>query len=1829
MQTILHLSDIHFGLDGKSSQDLANRNVCLNSLLDELKKLESSWKPTIICVTGDIGWSGAESDYAAAKEWLDKVLASCGLSYDALVVCAGNHDSIRSVAKRIPRPKSTKEADEVLAVPIAPHFEGPFASFISFCQTAKIPALKLGDSESYLVGERIVNDVHFVVMNSAWFCKGDDDRGELWLGYPHMMFMESHGQMLVEPSQDNRMTISLAHHPHEWYNENEIHTYSRRPNVMDYLANRCHLVLTGHTHGEIREPDRIADHALHFTGGASYAGASHFNSFRLIRLNSGCLEDRAFEFNPTAVSGNWKSGVAKKRHLSYTPKTEITIPINRVQFKADALRASCHKEAVRLLELKSRLLKPEGQLPVLVQRPVSLRVSDQHDVFDATEQLVRPKDTETTLSLYEAVREARRTLLLGDLGTGKSTLAAQLVIDTLDRSATAVAVLIPAKMLRLAGVFTRRDMLVSVANYIKDAIWLESSDFSLEKLLDQRVEVVLVFDGLDELSRDIAARLLSEAAAVVENWSTIQVVATARPVELVGTSFSDWRIIHTVSLDDAAKNEFLRQELAADDVLAEQIDWKAKKLLCSLKENTALDSIANSPLAIRLIYARLKEFSTKNDLTLGDLLYDVLMDRIGGWEKRDGKPSQFLHLSKFLSPAEAKAEYFAVLACRAAIGTRLQRDEAKRLLNDAGVKIAGADTHLLAEEALSYLEWLGLISVSETVDFTLQPLAEVCAATGLVAQWRSNGRNASLQNRSQWRIASFAAAIIRRRGLMNELRTALTSIVTFLLDDPDYVPAVCYIVAESADSELAKIAVRLFDNLQYRPLRYFQNEWNASARNIAKTLALAEDVGFDWFFTDYLDPRYPIPNAGCAIVSDVLSEWAALVWSHLKPDQIEKLKTLVRPYRATGEGVFYGVLTRLSLLVPDAFTSDERIHYQSCALAYPLFSDFIASEFKSIWNDAALGPIVNREVFSRCGGSIQAAWLWLENNQTEDLPHDIIRLAISSVVRASHSADEVMLIKQCKDRLGEEIWLRFARWFLIAEESGTSIGAAKVLFDHGERRLSVLGDVVMDAMHDGRYVVEAEKMLHELIRNRGENGVRWLAYRIARFDEWYGAYSGWWRVLLPLLNDLADGPQLLVNCIRNLGSFTIPRYPEIREAFMRMLEGSRRVEFHDALRNQLTSLDPQTRSRAAFILISSAPNSEADALFVAVRSRAHQDNSDLHEWESFLLTLKFGPSVLSSLKGNLGQLDPRARALALVILNKGGVKFDVSLHAELLETLVHSGNWHLCHESAGLELLGSTITYEICKTYLQSQNLARAERAAEWLLKFHSKRLSSLEMAKCMTIRHSGMASTWTLTADLTRIAREPNFAHDLMVVCNEIVENGGYPPLLGIAAKAIIEHIGWKDVLWVLLCDDTHGGGSFESEAVVMALLEFGFKEKSHKQFIGEAANDCLTDPRFMQSRHHEAYHWMALLADEFVGIDKETIHEAILHGKPIAYSATTALIARLGYIPDGFSCDREKRHCVATEVPSPHRSFEIIITDIKEFSRTSNDIHPNLLNTIQEILLHSEVNESTLNEIVSIGKIGILIAALLRFVYGLPQRLPEMIQLFEIWPTFRQDEQHAPKKQLVRALKNLREFTLFEDGATKEECLVALDNALIDGRVWKLAIARDILQLRGALLNEQIPVVFTECVDAGFALHSVIFSYLCNWLGKDMDTNTQSILVAASENAICKLNETNWRTQSEWPPNPWANLLMPTVFWANGGRSSNAAGAVFLRGIRAVFETKPNSDDMPRANLVGLLSQLEPILTKVPPEILRSTINRGIESLEPSVSVFCRMIEAFASKC
>jgi hypothetical protein len=81
---VLHLTDLHFGREAKDAQSRKNaRKKCLDSLRKRLARIvkeDAVWKPTIVAITGDIGWGGIASDYEEAKNGSMKCSAICNLA---------------------------------------------------------------------------------------------------------------------------------------------------------------------------------------------------------------------------------------------------------------------------------------------------------------------------------------------------------------------------------------------------------------------------------------------------------------------------------------------------------------------------------------------------------------------------------------------------------------------------------------------------------------------------------------------------------------------------------------------------------------------------------------------------------------------------------------------------------------------------------------------------------------------------------------------------------------------------------------------------------------------------------------------------------------------------------------------------------------------------------------------------------------------------------------------------------------------------------------------------------------------------------------------------------------------------------------------------------------------------------------------------------------------------------------------------------------------------------------------------------------------------------------------------------------------------------------------------------------------------------------------------------------------------------------------------------------------------------------------------------------------------------------------------------------------
>lgn len=345
---LLHLSDLHFGRDTTEGEETA-RVLALKGLIDTLLSIESEWQPNIICITGDIGWKGRNSDYESAASWLASLNGKLGISSEAVFCCPGNHDVFREAAKGIQRPNSGRKADKILTLANATNFlEAPFDAFTIFCRSFGIPPYQVGNTKSYLIGTRTFGHINIVSLNTAWFARGSNERGKLWLGLPLIQHMEGKEQLCQVANNDKwPTTIVLLHHPKEWLHEEECTSYNNRKNTFDYICTRCDMILSGHAHGEIRKADMFAQAAWHLSGGATFEGADHFNTFRLIRIADRNFVYRSFELDPKSLDNCWcpKHAVeslpfrTSSRNLAFSPSsTTRTYLRNQMQKKKYTMR---------------------------------------------------------------------------------------------------------------------------------------------------------------------------------------------------------------------------------------------------------------------------------------------------------------------------------------------------------------------------------------------------------------------------------------------------------------------------------------------------------------------------------------------------------------------------------------------------------------------------------------------------------------------------------------------------------------------------------------------------------------------------------------------------------------------------------------------------------------------------------------------------------------------------------------------------------------------------------------------------------------------------------------------------------------------------------------------------------------------------------------------------------------------------------------------------------------------------------------------------------------------------------------------------------------------------------------------------------------------------------------------------------------------------------------------------------------------------------------------------------------------------------------------------
>lgn len=240
---LLHLSDIHFGQNGKIQEldldgELRNElQLDLENLVGELGAIDA------ILIGGDIAFSGKESEYAIAEKWISEVCKIADCREENVLTIPGNHDidrnaittSLHDIHKTFKALKTREEIDQ------------------------KLKAYENGNESSVLLGpldnyHRFALRYKTVPKNNRHFWEKDLNLGESVLrirGMNSAIFSnqfddENSSKLLLGSFQTNIrrangiIHVALCHHPPKWLIDED--------EVTKELRTRYRIQLFGHQH---------------------------------------------------------------------------------------------------------------------------------------------------------------------------------------------------------------------------------------------------------------------------------------------------------------------------------------------------------------------------------------------------------------------------------------------------------------------------------------------------------------------------------------------------------------------------------------------------------------------------------------------------------------------------------------------------------------------------------------------------------------------------------------------------------------------------------------------------------------------------------------------------------------------------------------------------------------------------------------------------------------------------------------------------------------------------------------------------------------------------------------------------------------------------------------------------------------------------------------------------------------------------------------------------------------------------------------------------------------------------------------------------------------------------------------------------------------------------------------------------------------------------------------------------------------------------------------------------------------------------------------------
>lgn len=1019
-----------------------------------------------------------------------------------------------------------------------------------------------------------------------------------------------------------------------------------------------------------------------------------------------------------------------------------------------------------------------------------------------------------------------------------------------------------------------------------------------------------------------------------------------------------------------------------------------------LKSKQELLANATTPLTVCLIRDFLDEnLSSK---TLGDILYEVLKRRLD-WSKADQKESfttflatypHTLQREKFIGPVAHKLY--------TSIDGKINEDTLFHIVDsESMVPNDTPNRNTLVNEIINFVKSNFLQKIGESYAFQSHQLHQLAVGLHL---YKSISNSEDFQYKddriNSWREISYAASIARTKGDSGSVEQYLGEVIEELLFTSDNTPATGVLLAEAQISTLNSKFLEKIKALGFRPLKFWGQSDSLVPHAYAYIIKDLGEVGFDWFFSDYLNPIHPSVTGHDEIAVLILRYYLLRSQFEITENEKDKLGSIIPFHLAAKTYSCNSLLPTISLVLPEKFEVKERCILLADALKINVVREKAEELLRKEFNGGEKEAVINALEIACRDKDYQpqnALKLWLELVEG-DIPKLILDNCISLIGKGNNE-----LFAAFKNRISEENMLGYCRYSILSQSS-ISDAAAIILFQHfGEKDPLMVGEPILKKSSWFDYKnVQREQILNEVIY-KSEKGEDYIIGNIPYFDERSGVPELYLKYFLTTLEE-SDNLYLnqFLNVVRYLSKYCLPRYPEIREAFTKVLY---KREYYDALKGSLKHLDNFLRYNSAAVLLVCNPENEKEALEIIIRS-ASKRFSDNQELLRLCMKLNFSNSMLDFIHELLNDLTGISRVFALKLLyHNNEYKLTEELLNELIQGLVGDASfldWSGNLLDDGIErVIGKEKFYDLVRACLNSDQLSIKKSAASSLLSYYTSKLNIQEKAFCwlLYIQYSEHALV-DFHARFQKLFEDSDFVQELKEKAKGIEETHDLKELLFLKYfETIKENGSWKNFFLALLKSGRHLD-HHRLEHLYGFILQIGNSDPVTKEGMGKAIKELMDYPTFSQNRQYNfLLPQLAVFAHEFGKLSDPEITQILTEYRISKEEIACALLYRLGEIPKGYYSERgniEHISVFATNRVIPFNSVQV--EDLDVLLEDGEDIPSDLPTAIESVLLRGNLSNDELLSLASKGNLGTYFSIVVGFSRNPNIELKDFVKAEEI---------------------------------------------------------------------------------------------------------------------------------------------------------------------------------------------------------------------------------------